>query len=115
MSADGFAVGWEARMSFATSTGKDPMDTQISPSIDVEAVKAVVVASLGVEERADAIGPDTQLLGSLPELDSMAVLVLVHDLEAAFGIVVEDEDLSAEIFDSLRVLAAFVDRKMRFS
>ena len=91
------------------------MDTQTSSSIDVEAVKAVLVSALGVEERADAIGPDTQLLGSLPELDSMAVLVLVHELEEAFGIVVEDEDLSAEIFETLRVLAAFVDRKLRFS
>jgi acyl carrier protein len=39
----------------------------------------------------------------------------VHDLEASFGIVVEDEDLSADIFDTLRDLTAFVDRKLRFS
>jgi acyl carrier protein len=91
------------------------MDTQVSHVVDVEAVKAVVVSSLGVEERAATLGPDTQLLGSLPELDSMAVLVLVHDLEEAFGIVVEDEDLSADIFDTLQALAAFVDRKQRFS
>jgi acyl carrier protein len=90
------------------------MDTKINRSADVEAVKAVLVSSLGVEERAHAIGPDTQLLGSLPELDSMAVLVLVHDLEEAFGIVVEDEDLSADIFDTLGALVAFVDRKLRF-
>ena len=91
------------------------MDTQVNKAIDVEAVKAVVVSSLGVEERAASIDADTQLLGSLPELDSMAVLVLVHDLEDAFGIVVEDEDLSADIFDTLSALAAFVDRKLRFS
>jgi acyl carrier protein len=90
------------------------MDTQINSSSHIQAVKAVLVASLGVEERAHAIDADTQLLGSLPELDSMAVLVLVHDLEAEFGIVVEDEDLSADIFDTLGALAAFVDRKQRF-
>ena len=90
------------------------MDTHVNATIDVEAVKDVVVASLGVEERADAIDADTQLLGSLPELDSMAVLVLVHDLEQRFDITVEDEDLSADIFDTLRSLAAFVDRKSRF-
>jgi acyl carrier protein len=90
------------------------MDTQVKRNPDVAAVKAVLISSLGVEERADAIGPDTQLLGSLPELDSMAVLVLVHDLEEAFGIVVEDEDLSADIFDTLGALTAFVDRKLRF-
>jgi acyl carrier protein len=91
------------------------MDTQVNGSVDVEAVKAVVVSTLGVEERAHAIDADTQLLGSLPELDSMAVLMLVHDLEDRFEIVVEDEDLSADIFDTLRSLAAFVDRKLRFT
>jgi acyl carrier protein len=91
------------------------MDTQVTKVVDVASVKDVVVSSLGVEERAAAIDADTQLLGSLPELDSMAVLVLVHDLEDAFGIVVEDEDLSADIFDTLRDLTAFVDRKLRFS
>jgi acyl carrier protein len=91
------------------------MDTHVNSTPTVDDVKAVLVSSLGVEERADAIGAETQLLGSLPELDSMAVLVLVHDLEEAFGIVVEDEDLSADIFDTLGALAAFVDRKQRFS
>ena len=90
------------------------MNTQVNSSSHIEAVKGVLVSSLGVEERAHAIDVDTQLLGSLPELDSMAVLVLVHDLEDAFGIVVEDEDLSADIFDTLGALAAFVDRKQRF-
>jgi acyl carrier protein len=91
------------------------MDTHVNSTPTVDDVKAVLVSSLGVEERADAIGAETQLLGSLPELDSMAVLVLVHDLEEAFGIVVEDEDLSADIFDTLGALAAFVDRKLRFA
>jgi acyl carrier protein len=91
------------------------MDTQVNKVADVEAVKAVVVSSLGVEERAASLDADSQLLGALPELDSMAVLVLVHDLEAEFGIVVEDEDLSADIFDTLADLTAFVDRKLRFS
>jgi acyl carrier protein len=91
------------------------MDTHVNHSTDIDAVKEVVVSSLGVEGRADAIDADTQLLGSLPELDSMAVLVLVHDLEQRFDITVEDEDLSADIFDTLRSLAAFVDRKLRFS
>jgi acyl carrier protein len=90
------------------------MDTQVNRSVDVDVVKAVLVSALGVEERAHVIDADTQLLGSLPELDSMAVLVLVHDLEEAFGIVVEDEDLSADIFDTLGALTAFVDRKLRF-
>jgi acyl carrier protein len=91
------------------------MDTQVNGGVDVASVKDVLVASLGVGERAHAIDADTGLLGSLPELDSMAVLVLVHDLEERFGIVVEDEDLTADVFETLGSLAGFVDRKARIT
>ena len=91
------------------------MDTQVNGGVGLEAVKDVVVASLGIEERADAIDAQTPLLGTLPELDSMAVLVLVHDLEQRFGITFEDEDLSAHVFETLHSLATFVDRRARIA
>jgi acyl carrier protein len=80
-------------------------------TIDIDAVKAVVVETLGVEDRADALDADTPLLGSLPELDSMAVLELVLELEQHFGITIEGEDVTADVFETLGSLAAFVDGK----
>jgi acyl carrier protein len=80
-------------------------------TIDIDAVKAVVVETLGVEDRADALDADTPLLGSLPELDSMAVLELVLELEQRFGITIEGEDVTADVFETLGSLAAFVDGK----
>lgn len=80
-------------------------------TIDIDAVKAVVVETLGVEDRADALSADTPLLGSLPELDSMAVLELVLELEERFGITIEGEDVTADVFETLGSLAAFVDGK----
>ena len=80
-------------------------------TIDIDAVKAVVVETLGVEDRAHALAADTPLLGSLPELDSMAVLELVLELEERFGITIEGEDVTAEVFETLGSLAAFVDGK----
>jgi acyl carrier protein len=71
----------------------------------------VVVETLGVEDRADALDADTPLLGSLPELDSMAVLELVLELEQRFGITIEGEDVTADVFETLGSLAAFVDGK----
>jgi acyl carrier protein len=82
-------------------------------AVDIEAVKAVVVETLGVEDRADALDASTPLLGSLPELDSMAVLELVLELEQRFGIVVEGEDVTADVFETLASLTAFVDDKLR--
>jgi acyl carrier protein len=79
--------------------------------IDIDAVKAVVIETLGVEDRADALDADTPLLGALPELDSMAVLELVLELEQRFGITIEGEDVTADVFETLGSLAAFVDSK----
>jgi acyl carrier protein len=91
-----------------TTTGED----HVNSTIAIDDVKAVVVETLGVQERADAIDASTPLLGSLPELDSMAVLELVYALESRFGIEVEGEDVSAEIFETLASLTAFVEGKL---
>jgi acyl carrier protein len=82
-------------------------------TIDIDAVKAVVVETLGVEDRAHALNASTPLFGVLPELDSMAVLELVLELEQTFGITIEGEDVTADVFETLASLAAFVDEKLR--
>ncbi|GAA0952075.1 hypothetical protein Vau01_073890 [Virgisporangium aurantiacum] len=75
-------------------------------------VKAVLVETLGVEDRAATIDASTPLLGSLPELDSMAVLELVAALEQRFGITVDDDDVTAEVFETLGSLTVFVQEKL---
>jgi acyl carrier protein len=79
----------------------------------VEDVKAVLVSVLGIEDRAATIDAGTPLLGSLPELDSMAVLELVAALEQQFGVTIDDDEVTAEVFDTLGSLAALVDAKTR--
>jgi acyl carrier protein len=77
----------------------------------IDDVKAVLVSTLGIQDRAATIDADTQLLGNLPELDSMAVLELIAALEERFGISVDDDEVTAEVFDTLGTLAALVDSK----
>ncbi|MRX06432.1 acyl carrier protein [Pseudoduganella sp. FT25W] len=55
---------------------------------------------------------DTQLLGSLPELDSMAVANLILALEQQFGIEVRDDEISARHFATVGSLAGFVESKL---
>ena len=76
-------------------------------------VKSVVVTTLGIEDRADTLHAGTPLLGSVPELDSMAVVELVAALEERFGITIDDEDVTGDVFETLGSLAAFVDGKLR--
>jgi acyl carrier protein len=82
-------------------------------TIPLDEVKAVLVATLGVEDRADEIRASTPLFGHLPELDSMAVVELVYALEDRFAIIFEGEEITADVFDTLESLATFVAGKIR--
>ena len=73
----------------------------------------VLVNVLEIEDRRDTIDAGTPLLGELPELDSLAVVELAVSLEERFGIVIDDEDFTGEIFDTVGTLAAFVEAKTR--
>ena len=86
---------------------------QLNTTVNTQNVKDVLVDTLGLENQVDRIYATTPLLGSLPELDSMAVLELVLALEQRFGIVIEGEDVTADVFESLGTLTAFVDDKLR--
>ena len=74
----------------------------------IEELKALLVEILGIGDRAGNMDASTGLLGSLPELDSMAVVELVTALEDRFGFQVDDADMTADVFETLGSLAAFV-------
>ncbi len=67
---------------------------------------------LGLGGRARNFGPDTQLLGALPELDSMAVVGLLTALEERYGFVIEDDEIDGSAFASVASLTAFVQAKL---
>ena len=55
---------------------------------------------------------DTALLGSIAELDSMAVVSILTALEEGFGFVVDDDEVDGRTFASVGTLADFVDAKL---
>ncbi|WP_426101854.1 acyl carrier protein [Massilia sp. TSP1-1-2] len=75
-------------------------------------VKQILIDILNLGEQGHAMNAQTRLLGSLPELDSMAVVNVITALEEHFGIAVQDDEISAETFDTLGSLAAFVAQKL---
>jgi acyl carrier protein len=74
-------------------------------------VKNILIDVLNLGAAGQSLGADSPLLGSLPELDSMAVVTLIGALEEHFGIVIDDDDISASTFETLGSLAAFVAQK----
>ena len=79
----------------------------------LEGVKAVIVKTLGIENRADTLDASTPLFGSMPELDSLAVVKLATSLEEQFGFVIDDSDFTGEVFETVGTLAEFVEKNRK--
>lgn len=76
-------------------------------------VKSILVDSLQLGPRGQTLEPDSQLLGALPELDSMAVVTLLTAIEERFGISIADDEISADAFQTMGHLVEFVERKVK--
>ncbi|MGH8218558.1 MAG: acyl carrier protein [Steroidobacteraceae bacterium] len=77
----------------------------------VKQVKNILRDALNLGARADQLTEESPLLGSIPELDSMAVVQVITMLEDECGITVEDDELNAEVFATLGKLVRFVSEK----
>jgi acyl carrier protein len=73
--------------------------------------KSVLKDALQLGNRADGFTLSTPLLGSLPEFDSMAVVAVLTLIEERFGIMINDDEINADIFSTVGSLAAFVQEK----
>jgi acyl carrier protein len=75
-------------------------------------LKGILRDALNIGDRAASLTVASPLLGAIPEFDSMAVVTVLTMLEDDFGITVRDDEVSAEVFETLGSLAAFVDGKV---
>ena len=80
--------------------------------VALEELRQLVGEILDLGDRASSLEGSSQLLGSLPELDSMAVVALITELEQRFAIVIDDDDIDATTFETLGSLLEFVNTKM---
>lgn len=81
--------------------------------MDVQAnVINILEHVLNLGGRSASFGPDTGLLGSIPELDSMAVATVITSLEEHFGFVIDDDEIDGSTFATVKSLADFVQGKL---
>jgi acyl carrier protein len=80
---------------------------------DVDAtLRAVLVDVLGLAPAQVAgFGAATPLFGALPEFDSMAVAGLLSELEERLGILIEDDEVEADMLESYGRLLTFIRAK----
>jgi acyl carrier protein len=77
----------------------------------LEKVRAILRDTLQLGSRADALKRDSRLLGEIPEFDSMAVVSVLTMVEEEFDIAVADDEVSADVFETLGTLTDFIAAK----
>ena len=77
----------------------------------IDPVKTILIETLHLGSSGLALTSDSILLGGLPELDSMAVISVITQLEEYFGFTIDDDEINGQVFETLGSLSAFVDSK----
>jgi acyl carrier protein len=80
-----------------------------------ETVLTLLDQVLNLQGRAASFQMNSTLLGSIPELDSMAVIGVITALEERFGISVEDDEIDGSTFATVGALVAFVQGKLEIA
>ncbi len=76
-------------------------------------VISVLVEVLQLSDQSQQLTLNSQLLGALPEFDSMAVVSVLTRLEEEYGFFIEDDEIDADTFESVATLTSFVENKMK--
>ena len=78
----------------------------------LESLEQVLLTEIAADVAKKSLDVDEDLLAE-GIIDSMGVMKLVAFMEETFGIQVADEDLVPENFQSLNVMAKFVEMKIK--
>jgi acyl carrier protein len=78
----------------------------------LDGVRSLLKSTLQLGERADRLTAESPLLGSIAELDSMAVVTLITTMEERYDIQVDDDEISGDTFATVGSLARFLSDKL---
>ena len=85
----------------------------LSSSEIVARLKPLLRDTLQLGKRADSLTASSRLLGTIPEFDSMAVVSVITLIEEQFDITIADDEVSADVFESMGTLADFIRTKVQ--
>ncbi|MBX3667629.1 MAG: acyl carrier protein [Rhodocyclaceae bacterium] len=77
-----------------------------------KSVLAILDEVLGLNGRSASFDLGTPLLGSVPELDSMAVVAVITTLEERFDFIIDDDEIDGSSFATVGTLVSFVEGKL---
>ena len=75
-------------------------------------LRAILAVVLGLKPgQTDAFTAETGLFGDLPELDSMAVAGLLTEMEDRLDIVIDEDEIDGELFETYGSLLEYARAK----
>ncbi len=75
-------------------------------------LRAIMADVLGLgTARAAALTENSELFGALPEFDSMAVAIVLTELEDRLDIIIDDDEVDGELFATFGSLLKFCRAK----
>jgi acyl carrier protein len=80
--------------------------------VSLDDLKSIIGEVLQIADRLQNMGGDAILLGGIPEFDSMAVVSVLTLIEENYGVMIDDDNVSAENFETLDSLLQFVNSKV---
>ena len=80
--------------------------------VSLEELKTLIGEVLQISDRMENLGENDALLGAIPEFDSMAVVSLLTVIEENYGVMIDDDDVSAENFETIGSFLQFVNAKV---
>ena len=75
-------------------------------------IVGLIAEILQLDGSVGELQEDSPLLGALPEFDSMAVVTVLTCLEEQYDIVIDDDEVTADIFETVGSLVRFVATKV---
>ena len=75
----------------------------------LDLAKQILVSNLQLEN-VD-LTPGTQIMGNFPQFNSLSIAGIVAAIEDEVGCTIEDEEITAELFETVGTLADFIASK----
>ena len=76
-----------------------------------EMLSKIIINKTGLDKNYK-IDKNTKLLNSIPEFDSLSVVSVIEAIEDQFNIVIDDDEIDAEIFETFGNLLNFIEEKI---
>lgn len=75
----------------------------------LELTKRILVTNLQLGDMP--LDADTLIIGDMPQFNSLSIANLIAAIEEELGCAIEDDEISAELFESVGTLASFIESK----